>query len=399
MIGKQVLELIYDAAGIQRWNDHIRPSKGFTELDKQAHKMVFAYVLARFEETDRKSSINWRGLIEGGIFELFHRIVLTDIKPPIFHKLMEQKGEELNAWVLEELRGRLYDIKGGFFGKFERYLKELAYCALEKRILKASHYLATNWEFGIIYNMNLNIYGLNDTKAEIENEIEEHYDLAGVQKLSLGKKTKNFLDLVGQLRFQQRWAQSARIPETSVMGHMLVVAILAYLCSLELDACEKRISNNFLGGLFHDLPEVLTRDIVSPVKRSVEGIEKLIKDIENMQAEERIFPLLPPEWHSEVRYFIQDEFRNKILRDGKVEIVSSEEICGQYNKDEYSPLDGEIIRACDHLAAYIEAYLSISQGITSHFLKDGHKSLYQNYRKKTISGIDFGKLFGYFEIP
>ena len=399
MIEKQVLELIYDAAGIQRWNDHIRPNKGFTELDKQAHKMMFAYVLARFEETDRKASINWRGLIEGGIFELFHRIVLTDIKPPIFHKLMEQKGEELNAWVLEELRGRLYDIKGGFFGKFERYLKEPAYCALEKRILKASHYLATNWEFGIIYNMNLNIYGLNDTKAEIENEIEEHYDLAGVQKLSLGKKTKNFLDLVGQLRFQQRWAQSARIPETSVMGHMLVVAILAYLCSLELDACEKRLANNFLGGLFHDLPEVLTRDIVSPVKRSVEGIEKLIKDIENMQAEERIFPLLPPEWHREVRYFIQDEFKSKILRDGKVEIVSSEEICRQYNRDEHSPLDGEIIRACDHLAAYIEAYLSISQGITSHYLKDGHKSLYQNYRDKTISGIDFGRLFGYFEIP
>lgn len=178
MIEKSILELIYDAASIQRWNDHIRPSKGFTELDKQAHKMVFAYVLSKFEESDRKVKVNWKALIEGGIFEFLHRIVLTDIKPPIFHKLMEQKGEKLNLWVFEQLRSKFTGTADDFFQKFESYLMEPSYCALEKRILKAAHYLATNWEFGIIYNMNLNIYGLEDTKAEIENEIEDHYDLA-----------------------------------------------------------------------------------------------------------------------------------------------------------------------------------------------------------------------------
>ena len=398
MIGKQLLELVYDAAGIQRWNDHIRPAKGFTELDKQSHKMFFAYVIARFEETDRHAEINWRGLVEGGIFEFLHRIVLTDIKPPIFHKLMEQKGEKLNTWVLEQLADVLKDVGGGFYDKFKTYLFDASYCALEKRILKASHYLATNWEFSIIYNMNLNIYGLEETRTEIANEIEEHYDLAGVQKLSLGKKTKNFLDLVGQLRFQQRWAQSPRVPETSVMGHMLVVAILSYLCSVEMGGCDRRVVNNYLGGLLHDLPEVLTRDIISPVKRSVEGIEELIKEIENRQVEERIFPLLPPVWQKEIRYFIEDEFKSKVMDGGGIRILSSHEINERYNKCQYSPLDGEIIRGCDHLAAYIEAYLSISQGISSHYLRDGHRSLYETYRDKAISGVDFGALFDYFRI-
>jgi putative hydrolase of HD superfamily len=86
-----------------------------------------------------------------------------------------------------------------------------------------------------------------------------------VQKLQLGKKTSNFMDLVGQLKFQQRWAQTPRIPETSVMGHTLIVAMLSYLCTCELAVCNKRIFNNYFAGLFHDLPEVLTRDIVSPV--------------------------------------------------------------------------------------------------------------------------------------
>ena len=41
------LRFIYQAASIQRWNDHIRPHWGFTELDKQSHKMFYAYVISR----------------------------------------------------------------------------------------------------------------------------------------------------------------------------------------------------------------------------------------------------------------------------------------------------------------------------------------------------------------
>lgn len=398
MLNKLNIEMIYDAASIQRWNDHIRPNKGFAELDKQSHKMLFAYVLAKIEESDRNANINWRKLIEGGIFEFFHRILLTDIKPPIFHALMAKKGDLLNNWVLEQLKNQGFDqIKGNFFNKFQRYLKEPEYSFYEKRILKASHYLATNWEFDIIYNLNRNLYGLETTKEEIANEIEEHYDLAGVQKLTLGKKTRNFLSLVGQLRFQQRWAQSPRVPETSVLGHMLVVAILSYFCTIDIDGCDKRVVNNYFAGLLHDLPEVLTRDIVSPIKRSVEGLEELIKELECAQLEERVFPLIPSAWVTEIKYFIEDEFNSRIVEDGKIKNVSSDKINEKYNEDRFSPIDGEIIRGCDHLSALIETYLSISHGITSKHLIEGHESLLDKYKGKTIAGIDFGTLFKYFE--
>ena len=397
VLNKLNLEMIYDAASIQRWNDHIRPNKGFTELDKQSHKMLFAYVLAKIDESDRNVEIDWRKLIEGGIFEFFHRIVLTDIKPPIFHMLMAKKGELLNNWVLDQLEKEGFGkIKGDFFKKFQRYLREPEYSFYEKRILKASHYLATNWEFDIIYNLNKNLYGLEITKEQIANEIEEHYDLAGVQKLTLGKKTRNFLSLVGQLRFQQRWAQSPRVPETSVLGHMLVVAILSYFCTIELEGCDKRVVNNYFAGLLHDLPEVLTRDIVSPIKRSVQGLEELIKEIEANQLEERVFPLIPAAWISEIKYLIENEFSSRILKNGKILIVSSDDINSYYNEDSYSPIDGEIIRGCDHLAAFIEASLSISHGITSKYLKEGHESLLKKYKDVSIAGIDFGSLFEYF---
>ena len=397
MITGELLELMFEAASIQRWNDHNRPEH-FSELDKQAHKMIYAYVLGRFEETDRGVAVDWCALIEGFLFEYLHRIVLTDIKPPVFHRLMAEKGAQLNEWVLEKLRHRLASLEGGFLGRMEHRLLKNEENTLELKLLRAAHYLATDWEFKLIYHLNAGIFGLEETKRDIENQLEEHYDLVGVQKLNLNKKTGHFLDMVGQLRFQQRWAQTPRLPKTSVLGHMLIVAALSYFCSLEIGAVEQRKKYNFLGGLFHDLPEVLTRDIISPVKRSVEGLEELVKEIEQRQMEERIYPLLPAAWHREIKYFTEDEFSGKIIKEGRVHFVSSDGISEHYNEDRYAPLDGEIIRACDQLAACMETYLSISYGIRSPHLEEANRELQELYRDRMVAGIDFGRLFALFSI-
>ncbi len=398
MITKGLLDKIYEAASIQRWNDHVRPVE-FTELDKQAHKMILAYVFAKLEESEGHAQVDWIRLIEGGIFEFFPRVILTDIKAPVFHKLMSRKGREINDHVLKNMEEDLSELGGDFGRNFKQYLFDPNYARFEKRILKAAHYLATNWEFQIIYNTAPFIYGIDKTKEEIENQIEDHYDLIGVQKLALRKKSFGFIDLCAQLRFQQRWAHSPRVPKTSVLGHMLIVAMMSYFCSMEMGACPKRAYNNFFSGLFHDLPEVLTRDIVSPVKSMVEGLEAIIKDYEKMQFEERILPLLPSSIREEIVYFIQDEFSNRILEAGDIRKDIPGERMKDYNRDDFSPVDGEVIRACDKLAAFIEASLSIRHGISSQHLRDGMVKIYREYGDQESGGIDFAALFQYYRLP
>lgn len=399
VIRESFLRFLYEAAGMQRWNDHIRPHKGFTELDKQAQKMFYAYVIGKLEEAHGGIPVDWTGLIEGGIFEFFHRILLTDIKPPIFHKLMERQGEALNRLVLEKLKDRgVYELEPGLGQRLEAYFFDPCYNAHEKRLLKASHYLATSWEFEIIYRLNSGLFGLEDTRRQIESQVEEHSDIPGVKRLLLDRGLRDFMNLIGQLRFQQRWAQTPRIPETSVAGHMLIVAVLSYVFSLELSACSKRKYNNFFAGLFHDMPEVLTRDIISPVKESSEELGRLIKEIEDSQMQEVIFPLLPEAWQKEIRYFTENEFVSKIVTDEGIREVESEEINRAYDQDTFSPLDGRIIRICDKFAAYMEAYLSIHHGISSRNLQDGHKYLYEKYRKSTVAGLNTGVLFDYFRM-
>ena len=70
-----------------------------------------------------------------------------------------------------------------------------------------------------------------------------------------------------------------------------------------------------------------------------------------------------------------------------------------YNQDGYSPVDGEVIRACDKLAAFIEASLSISHGIRSQHLVDGRTKIYREYSNLESGGINFAELFNYYRWP
>ncbi|MGC8925189.1 MAG: HD domain-containing protein [Calditerrivibrio sp.] len=376
MLKDQLIKIIFSAANIQRWNDHIRPSVGFSELDKQAHKMFIAYILAKLEE--RKRDVNWILLIEGSIFEMLQRVIITDIKPPIYYKIVKSYGKELNNWVLNELKRNSGLQNDDFFKKFEDYF-ENTNDNFEKRILRAAHYLATNWEYNIIYEMNKNLYGAEKTKNEILSELKNHYKLDSVREfITKNEKLRNFVDLVGQLRYQKRWANTPRIPETTVLGHMYTVAIFSYFELYEKDVCNRLKRNTFLSGLFHDLPEVLTRDIISPVKKSVAGLDEIIKKIEMEHITNELLPLLPPFMHEEMRYLLFDEFKCKIF-DSDVKFVSRDSIYEEYNKDHFEPVDGSLLKECDLISAYYEAAISIENGIKPTHLLEVKSNMENKY--------------------
>ncbi len=390
MIKASLISKVFEAASIQRWNDHVRPVE-LTELDKQAHKMFIAYVLGRFQE--QAHEVNWIRLIEGGIFEFLQRVVLTDLKPPVFHYLMKKAGPSLNRYVISQVENDLAGLRSLESGRpllkeMEDFLEERWDGKAERRILNAAHYLATKWEFELVYHAFPKMYGIDETKKEIEDKIEDYFELIGVQKILLGGKSHHFIDLCSQLKFQKRWSRTPRIPQTSVLGHMLVVAFLVYLLTglLISNPCRKRIYNNFFSALFHDLPEVYTRDIISPIKRQVPGLDAVIEEYERKKIEEKVLPLLPESWHRELVYFLDVQFKNRVTRAGKVEIV--QEIDTGYNEDVFSPVDGAIVKVADELAAFWEAGLSLAHGIRSPNLTHAVEGLEEKYsHRQPLAGL------------
>ena len=395
MVRKALILKIFDAANMQRWNDKIRPVE-LRELDKQAHKMIIAYFLGKFEE--RQEGFDWIEIIEGGLFEFLQRLVITDLKPQIFYRIREDEGRfrQLNAWVYDRLEPVISPLGEDFCGRFRDHFSKRE-DTINDRILKAAHFYATKWEFDIIERANPSGYEIGDIKHDLRTRQERYYDLRGIHQLALYAKFRNFIDLCGELRFQLRWSHIHRVPKTSVIGHMLIIAILAYLFSLEMKACRKRCVNNYFTGLFHDLPEVLTRDIISPVKKSVEGLEDLIREYEKEQMDKEVYALIPGEWHPEMRSYTENEFSGIILRDGRIEYRTSDEISREFNRDEYDPRDGEVIKAADELAAFVEAYLGLENGIKSHELEECKSLLKAKYQQAVIGGIKFGEIFADFE--
>ena len=129
-------------------------------------------------------------LFEGGVFEFLQRIALTDMKPSLFYKIKKdkQKYEDLNKFILEQITDEIGDIQdGAFLKRFKAYFENDSTCLkdfpLEKKILKAAHFLSTKWEFEIIASYNRRGYQAQQIKEDMVQRKESFKDLLSIKDL------------------------------------------------------------------------------------------------------------------------------------------------------------------------------------------------------------------------
>ncbi|MFZ5425799.1 MAG: HD domain-containing protein [Thermodesulfobacteriota bacterium] len=415
-VRKSLLQLIFSGSSMKRWNDKLRPAE-LMEVDKQAHKMIVAWVLfllnSRSMPPAERTALCGR-IVEGGVFDYLYRLIITDIKPPVFYKIKENPAHyrQLTDWVLTELEPRVRSLGEPFWERLTAYLRHPGEETLDRRILAAAHLYASGWEFNLIKSMNRQDTELMDIEDSFRKGLEAHADLEGVPQLKEGlfgqSRTPigHFAQVCGQLRFQKRWSQTPRIPETSVLGHLFIVACYAYFFSLSVKACPARAQNNFFGGLFHDLPELLTRDIISPVKQSVQQISDLIKEYEERELERVILDPLRRGGYEELverlSFFlglsVGSEFHACAAVDGVVRRVESSELQEMYNEDQFDPKDGELLKMCDSMAAFLEAYTALRNGIASDQLQQGLWRIRSKYSSTVLLGrVHVGALLADFD--
>jgi len=405
MLSKLFVSRLFEAFSIHRWNDRIRPFD-LTEMDKNAFKAVIAYFLGKYEEKAGKK-VDWNYIIYGVLFALLKNIVLSDLKSPV-HRLLKNEYpiefKKLNEWVIQQYEDIIGD--SNLLNNFRKFLNEDSdEESINLKILRAAHKYSTYREFCIIKQLNMNFPFIQKIQKELNSEMVKFMEFQGIQNLYTEQQLYELTCTIEQLRYQIRWSQTPRIPRTSVLGHSLFVACLMIIFSRELNVCQNRLYNNFFGALFHDLPEAVTRDIISPVKRATKKLPKIIKEIEKRVCEDSLYPLIPKFIKEDIFYLIgeglgeTDEFSNRIYQDEKPKILGDDEKICDYNKDEFNPIDGKLIELADKISAFLEAYISIQHGISSRHLQDGASQLKNKYiRSKDINGIRINKFFMEFEL-
>lgn len=405
-IRKSLLQLVFSGAYLLRWNDKLRPVE-LVELDKQAHKMLTACLLWQENSAslpcERRTAIA-RRIVEGGIADYLYRLIITDIKPPVFYRIKEnpEHFRQLTTHVLKRLEPSVGPL-GDFWLRLCQWHEQPPETAatpndlLARRILAAAHMYASSWEFCLIRPVNTFDEEMEEIAASFRSRLDAFRDLAGMTAILDGTDAlARVANLCGRLRFQIRWTQVPRIPATSVLGHMFLVAVYAYFFSLKIGACPARACNNFFCGLLHDLPELLTRDIIAPVKTSVPSLPDIIRQYEEEELQHRIFQPLRRDGYGTLAdrlgYYLGmetgSEFHDAIMRNGHAEQVEDFfALHEHFNQDALDPKDGALIKVCDRLAAFMEAHSSIRNGVSASSMQEACIGLGKDLRSSPLSAV------------
>lgn len=119
-----------------------------------------------------------------------------------------------------------------------------------------------------------------------------------------------FYAMISRMKYISRWALMRNTEQESISEHSLETAVIAHALALLRN---KRLGENVdadrvaLLAVFHDVPEILTGDLPTPVKYYNPEIRDAYKKVER-EAEERLLSMLPEDIREEYRPLIcQDE--------------------------------------------------------------------------------------------
>ncbi len=152
-----------------------------------------------------------------------------------------------------------------------------------------------------------------------------------------------FFAFLNRMKYIKRWSLMRSVREENIMEHSQQVAVIAHALAL--------INNKILGGTvdvnkvvllaqYHEVGEVITGDLPTPIKYFNPEIKTAYKDLEK-NASEKLLTMLPEELKSEYQeYVLPDE-----------------------NSEEYV-----LVKCADRLSAYLKCVEEVKAG-NSEFKK------------------------------
>lgn len=148
----------------------------------------------------------------------------------------------------------------------------------------------------------------------------------------------HFFAQLFRMKLIQRWPLMRNISKENVAEHSHQVALVAHMLATigrllyQSELAPERVATL---ALFHDASEVLTGDLPTPVKYFNPQIALEYKKIEAI-AEQRLLALLPRE--------LQQAYQPLLL------------------SEQYSSAEKQLVKAADHLCAYVKTIEEISAG-------------------------------------
>lgn len=298
---------------IQRWNN--RPALiRFSESDN-AFNTFFLNAIYRLNlGVPLEPALRWRFSRE------LPKIVLSDISLQLKERI-ERFSPSVWLDVVNKAVNDLKSLADEEFIElfFDQSVSQETYDRLADLYVS---YLEAQ-ENGKLFDYNQPLKELREKVLRLTSEFEnEYYDLARYVWIPL-------LNLTSMIR----WNRTHRNVRSSVSGHSFIVLTIAYVLAklTHFDDIEEVI----LRATLHDFPEAFTGDVITPTKKKVPGLDKLVSEVEREMVSE----------------WIGGHPKTVILR----KYVD-------YFVEPFEGTAGLIVRTADHFASLLECGLELYSG-------------------------------------
>lgn len=287
MIG-HTLSLAFRGLSTYRWNNFPRVEH-VTATDNVAFCLHVAHFVALEHEarTGEKADLGY--LYRRALFSSFSTFIHSDISsevkllvkaknPDIYQKLSDVAYDRLLAWELPEF------VKDDM----RAHRAPNPNKALEERIYQFSKHWVAYQEAYVNNFVYFHAFEapLSDIRDRyLSSEYEALRECLALDPADHGSNER-YLMSVRRLQSSFRWNRMRRSHPVSVMSHLFFIFYISYLIGNIEGLSPESVTDMMTTALFHDIPEAITGDVITPTKRAVPGFEELLSEIEEAMLEE-----------------------------------------------------------------------------------------------------------------
>jgi len=308
MVGNILRLMLWRGLSIIRWNNFPRVVD-IKHMDNVGFTLHVALYLAYVEEYHFWNSIDKLFLVKKIIFTSLADLILSDI----------------NSWTKGYIKktnskifGELYDKAFSYIYDFEwpDFLRE----DMERTVSDTTHKIEDNIFFAAKKYVG---YFESSTNARVFPEMYEvpmreietalhdiSLSVPSIKYLLDTPDSQKYLAHIQRLSVAMRWNQYQRNFPISVMSHKVIVAYLSYVIGLywNQQGEENDVEDMLMRAIYHDVPEVITGDIITPTKKAVPWFVELLEEVETEMVDDYLFSYISPEYKAYIQNYMLEPF-------------------------------------------------------------------------------------------
>lgn len=260
---EQVSEMFRRLKLNESWRGKISTQEGFTKEDKEAFNLLIFVILEPIMLIEKYDLTPFLPYV---VRRLFVKAATWDSKPDnkeFLHSAVFDFDSKIKEYALAR-------IDTPETNAFLKYLDETAEGLHPKirEVYKAARAIATLIEYEETKGKFRPDVAAK-TEVQIYQELANYSHLPHFMEIAMGVgeyfKLKELLHAISWSRYTFRWQGYYAPIRCSILAHMLESAVVSYLMNLEVNR-ESDWIQDFRVMLFHDIAEIWTDDIPSPVK-------------------------------------------------------------------------------------------------------------------------------------